>query len=357
MRLDLYLAQKHPERSRSVWQKLIRDGRVRVDRIIVKQPRTEVGDDATVEFDEKSSQIETMDLPVIYEDENVVVIDKPVGVLTHSKGALDEEFTVADFIKLKIPKQVRDDKPQNIHDSHVTTYETTYDSHNQARHSGKTAISKTTYDSHNGDKYDSHTQAQNIHDSHVYSDNRFGIVHRLDRATSGVIIGAKNAATKTLLQKQFQDRKAKKTYLAVVDVTAKGRKTLEQNGDEFTIDLPIARNPKIPSQFKVDAKGKAAITGVKVVETTSTKALLELRPKTGRTHQLRVHLAYVGLPIVNDSIYGKNILEHKNPFYKDGPCKDEMSRMMLHAKELEITVPDGQRKTFKAEVPRGFRLS
>jgi 23S rRNA pseudouridine1911/1915/1917 synthase len=287
MRLDLYLAKQHPERSRSVWQKLIRDGRVRVNRIIVTQPRTEVDEGADVEISEKSYQVEALDLPVIFEDENVVVIDKPVGVLSHSKGALNEEFTVADFIG-----------------------------------------------------------------------GRDGIVHRLDRATSGLMIGAKNAAAKAMLQRQFQDRRAKKTYLAVVDVTPKGRNTIDENGREFTIDLPIARNPKIPSQFKVDAKGKSAVTEVKIVEITSTKALLELKPKTGRTHQLRVHLAYVGLPIVDDPIYGKNILEHKTPLFKVGPRKTwngEKSRMMLHAKELEITIPGGVRRVFMAEVPDGFK--
>jgi 23S rRNA-/tRNA-specific pseudouridylate synthase len=195
----------------------------------------------------------------------------------------------------------------------------------------------------------------------------------LDRATSGVIIGAKNDAAKAALQKQFQDRKAKKTYLAVVDVTAKGQKTLEQNGDEFMIDLPIGRNPKIPSQFRVDVKGKLAVTEVKVVKTTLTKALLELKPQTGRTHQLRVHLAYVGLPIVNDAVYGvvtaSNAKQSSPDDIKPGLLRfarndaggmfrnDSAGRMMLHAKELEITIPDGQRKVFKAEVPSGFGLS
>jgi 23S rRNA pseudouridine1911/1915/1917 synthase len=199
------------------------------------------------------------------------------------------------------------------------------------------------------------------------SNDREGIVIRLDWATSGVLIVAKNEGTKTALQKQFRDRKAKKTYSAVVDITPKGQKTLEQNGDEFTIDLPIGRNPKIPSQFRVDVKGKLALTGVKVVKTTLTNALLELKPQTGRTHQLRVHLAYVGLPIVNDSVYGKAVIasgakqssatNRSSGLLRLKPRNDSGNRMMLHAKELEITVPDGQRKTFKAEVPRGFGLS
>ncbi|MDR3125704.1 MAG: RluA family pseudouridine synthase [Candidatus Nomurabacteria bacterium] len=277
MRLDLYLATKFPEYSRSTWAKLIRRGSARLNGAVVSDSSQNVKDSDVVTVDKPDAAVTKLDLPVIFEDDNVVVIDKPAGVLTHSKGALNEEFTVSDFIR------------------------------------GRAAAEA--------------------------GDNRFGIVHRLDRATSGVIIGAKNTAARKVLQKQFAEHKAKKTYLAVVDISPLGQKTLAKNGAEFTIDLPIGRNPKRPSQFRVDAKGKPATTEVKVVETISTKALLELRPLTGRTHQLRVHLSRVGLPIVGDLIYGT----------------PNETRMMLHAWQLEITIPDGQRKTFKAKVPNEFK--
>jgi 23S rRNA pseudouridine1911/1915/1917 synthase len=159
--------------------------------------------------------------------------------------------------------------------------------------------------------------------------NRPGIVHRLDRATSGIIIMAKDSATKRLLQKQFQDRKAHKTYLAIVKGTPKH--------PEAKIDLPIGRNPKKPSSFRVDAKGKPAQTSYRVLASNGAFSVLELKPVTGRTHQLRVHLAYIGCPIVGDTLY-------------DG-CKSPIGRMCLHALSLEITIPPSLRTTFEAPMP------
>jgi pseudouridine synthase, RluA family len=281
MRLDVYLANKYPEHSRSVWAKLIKRGDVKVNDAVIESPSRNVGDKDVVMATDFSEAKTSMELPVIFEDDNVIVINKPAGVLTHSKGALNDEFTVSDFIRERVAKS---DLPEN---------------------------------------------------------NRFGIVHRLDRDTSGVIIGAKNEATRKMLQKQFQDRKTKKTYQALVNITSVGLKTLDKHTEDFAIDLPIARNPKKPSQFKVESRGKDAITDVKVDKLFDNKtALLELKPKTGRTHQLRVHLAYVGLPIVGDFVYNAN--------------GKEFPRMMLHAKRLEITIPEGDRKVFKAELPNEF---
>jgi 23S rRNA pseudouridine1911/1915/1917 synthase len=209
-------------------------------------------------------------LPIIYEDDNLVVIDKPVGVLTHAKGALNTEFTVAEFAKKYWPDS---------------------------------------------------------------SSNRTGIVHRLDRATSGVMIVAKNEETLKFLQKQFSERKTKKTYEAIVSGRPKE--------GAAQIDLPIARNPKKPAEFRVDAKGKSAVTLYKVLATNDKgESLIELKPQTGRTHQLRVHMSYLGTPIKGDIVYGR-----------------AGGRMFLHAKSLEITIPGSpnQRKTFNAPTPPEFR--
>ena len=272
MRLDAYLVKKHPEFSRSVLQKFIKAGRVIVDGKVVLEPKHNVSSKNVVTSNFELPTSNFVDLPIIYEDENVIVINKPAGVLTHSKGALNEEFTVSDFILSRSPS------------NHIT----------------------------------------------IQPSNRHGIVHRLDRGTSGVIIGAKNEETLKFLQKQFGNRKVKKTYLALVGKTPKQ--------DEFIIDLPIARNPKKPSTFRVDAKGKSAITNVKVIEKFDDgSALLELRPLTGRTHQLRVHLAHIGSPIVGDIVYGK-----------------PADRMYLHAKSLETTLPGGERKNFTADTPKEF---
>jgi 23S rRNA-/tRNA-specific pseudouridylate synthase len=130
----------------------------------------------------------------------------------------------------------------------------------------------------------------------------------------------------------FQDRKAKKTYLAIV----RGIPKLS----EARIDLPIERNPKNPATFRIGASGKNAETFYKVLETKGMFSLLELKPTTGRTHQLRVHLAHIGTPIAGDAWYGGG--------------KSPIGRLCLHARELEITLPGGERRTFEAPLPEDF---
>lgn len=166
----------------------------------------------------------------------------------------------------------------------------------------------------------------------------FGLlVHRLDRDTSGVVILAKDEQTQSMLRRQFQERKAHKIYYAVVE----GRPKL----DEAKIDLPISRNLRKPTTFIVDSNGRESITFYKVLKSNGNFSLLELKPITGRTHQLRVHLEYIGTPIVGDPVYGKHRAK---------------TRLMLHAKSLEITIPsdkpedDNLRKIFTAPVPTEF---
>lgn len=268
MRLDTLLAEQYPETSRSTWQKHVKAGHVSVNGTVQTSPKFDVTKNDTVAVSiPDATDFSSNELPIIYIDDNVIVINKPVGVLTHAKGALNDEFTVAEFFRRY------------------------------------TTVGLDT--------------------------NRPGIVHRLDRDTSGVMIGARNPETATLLQKQFADRKTKKTYLAVVEGVLK----------EATakVDLPIGRNPSAPSTFRVDAKGKAAVTNYTVLATNETESLVELRPLTGRTHQLRVHMKYLGTPIRGDRVYGK-----------------EADRLYLHAKELEITIPVSDRKTFTAPVPPEF---
>lgn len=159
------------------------------------------------------------------------------------------------------------------------------------------------------------------------------LVHRLDRDTSGVVILAKDPDTQKMLRKQFQDRKTHKTYYAVIE----GHPKLP----EAMIDLPIARNLKRPTTFQVDQNGKPSQTYYKVIQQNDKYSLVELKPTTGRTHQLRVHLKYLGTPIVGDVVYG-------NP--------DQ--RLFLHAKDLEITIPGktgGERKVFTADLPPEFK--
>jgi 23S rRNA pseudouridine1911/1915/1917 synthase len=160
--------------------------------------------------------------------------------------------------------------------------------------------------------------------------NRAGVVHRLDRDTSGIIIGARTEAAAQFLKEQFANRLVKKTYVAISSPPPKNQ--------EMVIDVPIARSHSKPGEYTVRAEGKPAQTALKVVQQNDKLAYLELSPKTGRTHQLRVHLQYIGSPIVGDRLYGNKAAE----------------RLFLHAKELTLTLPSGAQKTFSAPVPPEF---
>lgn len=275
MRLDAYLQVQYPAISRAQLQRLIKSGVVYVNGtaqskagFVVKQD-----DYVVVDYDLEGPIVyESIELPVLYEDKNCVVINKPLGILTHSKGAFNPEPTVATWL-----------------------------------------VERPDFDLSNDD-----------------SNIRSGIVHRLDRATSGVMICAKNQVALRHLQKQFQDRKAKKTYVARVAGIVEPPEAL--------IDLPIERNPKQPQRFRVGQNGKSAQTAYTTLRTVAKDTLLELKPVTGRTHQLRVHLNYLQHPIVGDAFY-------------EGRTA---SRLFLHAQSLEITLPSKIRQTFTAPLPPEF---
>jgi 23S rRNA pseudouridine1911/1915/1917 synthase len=164
---------------------------------------------------------------------------------------------------------------------------------------------------------------------------RPGIVHRLDKETSGVIIAAYDDTALAFLAGQFKSRKTKKTYIAVV----KGQPP-EQKG---RIETFIARDPKDRKRFAVSTRGKAALTLYRVIKTWRDHSLMLLRPKTGRTHQLRVHLRYLGHPVVGDPLYG----------FTDAMFPS--ATLMLHAKSLAIILPGEEKeRSFKAPLPERF---
>ncbi len=267
-RLDVLLAEQHPNISRSTWQKHIKAGNIAVNNQPVDSPKYEVTDADSIEINIPSStDFSGYDLPVLFMDDSVVVVNKPQGILTHSKGALNDEFTVADFFKR--------------------------------------------------------------YTSAGLDTNRPGVVHRLDRDTSGIIIGARTPESFALLKNQFADRKAKKWYLAVTDGNLKR--------DSARINVPIGRDPKQPSKFRADINGKHAITEYNVIARNGKHDLVLLHPLTGRTHQLRVHMAHLGAPIHGDRVYGKSA-----------------DRLYLHAAKLEITTAPEQRKTFQSPIPAEF---
>lgn len=269
-RLDVFVTSYMTRLSRAFVQKLAEQGKITAkDKPVKAGYKVRLGDVISVDYDESELDvIPHIDLPVLYEDDDCVVINKPAGVLTHAQGNLSNEATVATFLR---------DKLKDL---------------------------------------------EGI---------RGGIVHRLDRATSGVIIGAKNQAALSFLQKQFAQRKAKKTYVAIVKGTPKL--------PEAVIDMPIERNPKAPATFRVGPNGKASVTHYKVLQSSDKYSLIELKPTTGRTHQLRVHLAEQGMPIVGDPLYGSGLFG---------------DRLYLHALSLEITTPKRERLTFTAPLPQEF---
>lgn len=268
VRVDKFLAHKFPEYSRAAIAKLFTLNMIKLNGEPI-QPGHKLRPGTMFEYDlgPLQEKPEVIPLPIIYEDENVIVIDKPAGIISHARGKFWQEASVASFIRDRI--------------------------------SGM-----------DGD--------------------RGGIVHRLDRATSGVMICAKNENTLSYLQRQFSDRKVTKTYVAVVQGVPKIT--------EAIIDAPISRDLKDPKRFKIDKEGKSAQTHYKLVKTNNKFSTLELKPKTGRTHQLRVHLKYINLPIVGDVLYGDF----------------KYSRLLLHAAKLKIKLPDGEDKTFTAPIPSEF---
>ena len=167
----------------------------------------------------------------------------------------------------------------------------------------------------------------------MFPDLTFRAVNRLDRDTSGVIIVAKNLTAKSFLQKQFATRKTHKTYFAVTVGHPKV--------DHAVINIPLTRNLKKPTTFMVSKDGREAITEYKVIAQNDKYSLIELKPRTGRTHQLRIHMAHIGTPILGDPVYN--------------PKSPKADRMYLHAAALEITIPSGERLTFTADLPEEFR--
>jgi RluA family pseudouridine synthase len=154
------------------------------------------------------------------------------------------------------------------------------------------------------------------------------------------VIIAKTEEVQVFLKKQFKAREVHKTYVAVI----LGQPKL----DMARIDLPLLRNLKRPTTFLVNANGKPAETFYKVLQTNGELSMVELKPTTGRTHQLRVHMQYLGHPILGDRVYGD--LEKNRELFKSLP-----QRMYLHAEKLEITLLSGKSKTFTAPIPQEFK--
>ncbi len=260
-RLDRYLTTVVPKTSRAFLQRLIEEDRVRVnDRVVKASHRVSPGEKLWVEIpppEPMELQPEAIPLSIIYEDEWLLIVDKPAGLVVHPAPG----------------------------------------------HSGGTLVNALL------------AHAKQL--STLAGPFKPGIVHRLDKDTSGLLVVAKDDHTHRKLARQFANREVRRVYLAWV----KGAVTQE----EGTIEAPIGRHPVNRQRMAVRYEAsREAITRYRVLKRFPTKTLLELTPQTGRTHQLRVHLAHLGHPILGDSRYG---------------IKGDFPRQALHAHRLGFHHP------------------
>jgi 23S rRNA pseudouridine1911/1915/1917 synthase len=278
-RLDHFLVRALPEYSRSRLQALILDGRVMVDGLRAKKAGLVLEPDCLVVVEVPPPQAtelraENIALDIVYEDENVLIVNKPAGMTVHP-GAGHRSGTLVNAAL----------------------------AHDPSMHG-------------------------------IGGEQRPGVVHRLDKDTSGLIVLAKSDSALHWLQRQFQDREVKKTYLALVDgkpPSSAGR-----------VEASIARDPSHRKRMAIvtDGRGRSAVSEYLTRERFQHHTLLEVHPVTGRTHQVRLHCAFLGCPVAGDSVYGRK------------RATIPLNRHFLHAWKLDLTLPSESRtREFKAELP------
>ncbi len=279
-RLDKYVSQEMPALSRSRVQQLIVEGLVTVNGIPVKASyRLQQGDEILARIpptEEVKLVPQRIPLNVVYEDEDLVVVDKPAGMVVHPAHG-HQDGTLVNALLARYPDLPFDE------------------------------------------------------------DNRPGIVHRLDKDTSGLIIAAKNEGARRNLQLQFKEGQVEKTYLALVEGKVEPRRGM--------IDAPIGRDGRHRKRMAVVQRGgREAVTEYQVLEHLGDYTLLEVRPRTGRTHQVRVHLAFIGHPVVGDTVYG----------YRKQRLG--LKRQFLHAQRLGFHLPSsGEYMALTSESPPDLR--
>jgi len=290
-RLDVFLRRKLPDLSRGAIQRLLAEGNIRVDGKIVKSTHHPRAGETVViqrpEITPAAAQAEAMPLDIIYEDADLVVLNKPAGLVVHP-AAGHRDHTLVNAL---------------LH-------------HCRGQLSGIGGVARP------------------------------GIVHRLDKETSGCIVAAKNDRAHLHLSAQFAGRDVEKIYLAVTC----GRMP-RLNGH---IDARIARDPAHRQRMAVSGrKGREARTSYRVLERWDQATLVELELHTGRTHQIRVHLRHLGFPVAGDRVYGRRAtarLEETTGYSAPRP--------LLHARRLTFTHPrKGKRMTFEAPLPSDFELA
>lgn len=285
IRLDAYISKQMQDLSRSMIQKLLEGNKINVNGKSEKPAyKVQNGDIIEINIEEpKEVKIEAQDIPldIIYEDEDILVVNKQKGLVVHPANGNPDGTLV-------------------------------------------NAVMAHCKDSLSG----------------IGGELRPGIVHRLDKDTSGLLIIAKNDKAHIQMSNQIKNREVKKTYIALV------RGTIAEN--EATINMPIGRSTKDRKKMAVTKSGKEAVTHFKVLNRYTTDkgsyTLLEIKIDTGRTHQIRVHMAEIGHPVIGDVVYSNG----KNEFGVEGQC--------LHAKRLEFIHPiTGKEMKLEAPLPEYFK--
>ncbi len=282
MRLDKYLAEQFPEQTRSYLQKLIKDENVLVnDKSVKNGYQLSVGDEVSINLPEpKELDVEPqkMDLDIVYEDEDVILINKPKGMVVHPA----------------------------------------------AGHTTDTLVNGLLY----------HCKG---HLSGINGVARPGIVHRIDRDTTGILIVCKNDLSHNSIAAQLKEHSITRRYRALVHGNLKD--------DRGTVEGPIGRHPVDRKKMAINERnGKPAVTHYEVLERFGNYTYIECVLETGRTHQIRVHMASIGHPLVGDEVYGPA----KCPFKLQGQC--------LHAMVLGFVHPrTGEYMEFSAELPEYFQ--
>ena len=281
-RIDSFISEKEKDVSRVRIKSLIEDGNILVNNSKVK-PSYKIKENDIIEIEipevveESHMKAQDIDLDVIYEDNDIIVINKAKGMVVHP-GNGNADGTLANAVL---------------------------------------AWAKGSL-------------------SGIGGEIRPGIVHRLDKDTSGIIIVAKNDKAHIDLSEQIKNREVTKKYIALV------RGVIPE--DEATINMPIGRSKVDRKKMAVDKEGKVAITHFKVLKRFEKYTLLELKIDTGRTHQIRVHMSYIKHPVVGDMVYSSG----KNEFGVEG--------QMLHAYSLDFTHPVTKKKMhLEAELPEYFK--
>lgn len=281
VRLDSYITKKLNDLSRANVQRLIEDGNILVNSAKQKiSYKVNSGDKIEITIPEpKKIDLKPQDIKVkiVYEDNDIIVVNKPKGLVVHPAVGNPDGTLV-------------------------------------------NAIMNICKDSLSG----------------IGGEVRPGIVHRLDKDTTGLLIVAKNDKAHINLSEQIKNREVKKIYIALV------RGNIPEN--EATINMPIGRSTKDRKKMAVVKNGKEAVTHFKVIDRFKNYTLLEIKIDTGRTHQIRVHMAEIGYPVVGDMVYSNG----KNEFGVEG--------QMLHAKSLDFKHPiTGKNMHLEAELPKYFK--